>query len=181
VIEGFVEIPAALADVFLLNHIHPHALEGKMLLQLIDPQRALRIDVFRAFGATLSRARLLDEQTRPLPVVAVEDLVARTTAHVCGRLRRGRQIDLKHVRAFTRLGGLGRSQQLDAAWQDHRQDVPGSLVEAMQEAHQLLAQHPELLVSEKYSTVVTACDRCQAYGPFQVAPPETIVDILGYC
>jgi hypothetical protein len=152
-----------------------------MLLQFIDPERALRIDLFRAFGATLSRARLLDEQTSPLRVVAVEDLVARTTAHVCGRLRRGRQIDLKHVRAFKRLAGLGRSQQLDEAWQDHCQDVLGRLVEARDEAQQLLAEHPERVVSEKYSTVVTECERCQDYRRFRRARPETIVDILGYC
>jgi hypothetical protein len=180
VVEGFDAIPTALADRFVLNHIHPHAFEGKTLLQVIDREGALRVDLFRAFGTTLSRARVLDEQTGPLPVLAVEDLVARTTAYVCRRFRNGLEIDSKHVRAFTRLTDLGRPKQLAEAWQDHRQDVPGTLEEATQEAHQLLGRHPELVVSEEYSTVVTACDQCQDYLPFRLAPPETIVDILGY-
>jgi hypothetical protein len=78
------------------------------------------------------------------------------------------------------LCDLGRPAALDEAWQDHHQDVPGTLQDAAQEATRLLAQRPELVVAEKYSTVVTACDRCQDYGPFRLAPPKTIVDILGY-
>jgi hypothetical protein len=42
VVEDFDAIPAALADRFLLHHIHPYALEGQTLLQLIDRERALR-------------------------------------------------------------------------------------------------------------------------------------------
>jgi hypothetical protein len=173
VVDDFAAIPAALAGRFLLNHIHPSAPEGKTLLQLIDRERALRVDLFRTLGRTLSRARVLDTRTG-LPVLAVEDLVARTTAHVCGRLRRNLEIDAKYVRAFMRLTTLGRPTHLTEAWHDHRQDVPGTLEEATQEAHQLLARHPELIVSEKHSAVATACDRCQNYGPFRLAPLEMI-------
>jgi hypothetical protein len=180
VVDRFDAIPAALADRFVLNHIHPHAPEGKTLLQLIDRECALRVDLFRTFGTALSRARVLDDEAGPWPVLAVEDLVARTTAHVCGRLRKGLEIDPKHVRAFTRLTDLGRPAQLAEAWQDHRQDVPGTLEAATEEAYQLLARHPQRVVSEEYSTVVTACDRCQDYGPFRLAPPEMIVEILGH-
>jgi hypothetical protein len=181
VVEHFDAIPAALADRFVLNHIHPHAPEGKTLMQLIARDCALRVDVFKAFGTTLSRARALDsEQTGLLPVLGVEDLVTRTTAQVCGRLRKGLEIDGKHVRAFTRLADLGRPTQLEEAWQSHREDVPGTLHQATREAYHLLARHPELVVSEEYSSVVTACDRCQDYGPFRLASPETVVAILGY-
>lgn len=55
VVESFGSIPGSLADGFLLHHIHPYALEGKTLLQLIDREQALRIDLFRQFGATLTR------------------------------------------------------------------------------------------------------------------------------
>jgi hypothetical protein len=110
----------------------------------------------------------------------MEDLVARTTAQVCGRLRNGLEIDAKHVGAFKRLSDLGRPEQIAEAWQDHRQGVPGTLEQATQEAHQLLRRHPECVVSEEHPNIVTACERCQDYGPFRVAPPETIVDILGY-
>jgi hypothetical protein len=180
VVDSFDAIPTALADGFLLNHIHPHAPEGQTLLQLIDRDHALRVDLFRAFGTTLSRAGVLDEQTGPLPVLAIEDLVARTTAHVCGRLRNGLEIDMKHVRAFLRLADFGLATQFGQAWQDHRQDVPGTLETATQEAHRLLARHPELVVSGRATSIVNKCERCHDYGPFRLAQPEVIVDILGY-
>jgi hypothetical protein len=123
---------------------------------------------------------VLDEETGPLPVVAIEDLVARTVAHVCGRLRQGLEIDPKYVRSVMRLTDLGRPTQLTEAWEDHRQDVPGTFAAATREAHQLLGRHPERVVSEEFAAVLSACDRCQDYGPFRLAPRETIVEVLGY-
>jgi hypothetical protein len=122
----------------------------------------------------------MDEQTGPMRVLAVEDLVARLTAYVCGRLQRGLEIDPKHVRTFQRLRGLGRPGELAEAWEDHRQAVPGTLQEATRAALRLLAERPELVVSDQYSAVGTTCEQCQDYGPFRLAPPETIVDVLGY-
>jgi hypothetical protein len=61
VVEGFASIPESLAGSFLLNHVHPCAAEGKTVLQLIDQTRMVRVDLFRAFGNTLSRAATLDE------------------------------------------------------------------------------------------------------------------------
>jgi hypothetical protein len=54
----------------------------------------------------------LADETGGLDVLSVEDLVARTTAFVCGRLRRGQAIDVKHAVAFSRLRGLGLPQRL---------------------------------------------------------------------
>jgi hypothetical protein len=180
VVESFNTIPASLAGRFLIHHIHPDAPQGKTLLQLVDRDSALRVDLFRAFGTTLTRARVLDEQTGRLPVLAVEDLVARSTSYVCGRLRQGRPIDVKHVRAFTRLAGLGKPPRLADAWQDHRQELPGTLEEATQQANELLERSPDLVVREKYSDVVTVCDQCRNCGPFRRAPADAIVSILGY-
>jgi hypothetical protein len=179
VVQRFASIPESLAGSFLLNHVHPYAAEGKTLMQLIDQAHAVRVDLFRAFGNTLSRAATVDE-TSHLNVLAVEDLVARTTAFVCGHLRRGRSVDIKHARAFNRLLGLGRPRQLAEAWVDHRQDVPGTLEEAARETARLLRAHPELLVVEEYSTAITPCERCQEHGPFRPAPPAAVVEILGY-
>jgi hypothetical protein len=113
-------------------------------------------------------------------VLAVEDLAARITAYVGGRLQKGLEIDAKHVRTFTLLTGLGRARELAEAWQDHRQVVPGTLLEATRGALRVLARRPELVVSEEYSPVVTKCAQCQDYGPFRLARPEAIVDVLGY-
>jgi len=180
VVDRFDAIPPALVDGFLLNHIHPHAPEGKTLLQVIDRANALRVDLFRAFGTTMSRATVLDDQTGSLRVVSVEDLVARTTAHVYGQLQNGLEIDPKYVRSFMRLADLGRPTESIHAWDDHRQDVRLTLKEATRSAHELLRQHPELVVPDEYATAVTPCDRCQDYGPFRLAPAQAIVDILGY-
>ena len=114
-------------------------------------------------------------------MLSVEDLVARTTALVCGRLRRGQSVDVRHATAFTRLFGLGRPEQLAAAWNDHRQQVPGTLDAASREAARLLQVHPELAIVEKYSSDASPCDRCREHGPFRSAPSGRIVEILGYC
>ena len=150
-------------------------------MQLIDRPRAVRVDLFCALGDSLSRASKLTHQAGDLDVLLVEDLVARTTAFVCGRLRRGETIDVKHAVAFSRLRGLGQTQVLAAAWNDHRQQVPGTLEDASHEAVRLLESHPELIVVEEYSSTPVACGRCRAHGAFRPAPPETIVEILGYC
>jgi hypothetical protein len=180
VIESFNSIPPSLADRFLVHHIHPHAPEGKILLQLVDQKSGLRVDLFRAFGTALTRASRLDEQTGRLLVLSVEDLVARSIAHVCGCLRQGRPIASKYVRAFTRLAGLGKPPHLADAWRDHHQEVPGTLDEATEEAKKLLVLCPELLIGETYSTTLTACGQCADCGPFRRAAPDVIVSILGY-
>src|SRR4051812_15218578 len=109
VVESFAGIPASVAGDFLLHHVHPSAAEGKTLVQLIDAARAVRVDLFRAFGQTLSRTKRLepDGGTCPLELVSIEDLAARTTAYVYGRLSDGRGLDPKHAIAFRRLSGLG--------------------------------------------------------------------------
>lgn len=181
VVEDFASIPESLAGAFLQHHVHPNADEGRTLLQLVDQPRAIRIDLFRAFGASLSRASTVTDETGDLEVLSIEDLVARTTALVCGRLRRGETIDVKHVVAFSRLRGLGQSRVLAAAWNDHRQQVPGTLEDASREAVQLLEAHPELSVVEEYTSTPVICGRCRAHGAFRPAPLEAIVEILGYC
>ncbi len=180
VVETVDDVPESLASSFLFHHVHPDAIDGKILVQLVDETHAVRVDVFRAFGNTLPRAAALGGDTGTLDVVSVEDLVARTTALVCGHLRQGRSIDAKHVKAFTELRGLGRPEQLAVAWADHRQHVPGTLEEADGEAIRLLSTRPELVVNEHYSTDIVVCGRCREHGPFRPSPAEKIVRILGY-
>ena len=180
VVEGFASIPESMAGSFLQRHVHPNATDGRTLLQLIDQPRAIRVDLFLELGRTLSRAAKVDTDTGELAVLSVEDLVARTTAHVCGSLRLGRTIDVKHATAFSSLRGLGRPEQLAAAWHDHRQQVPGTIDEASREAARLLEVHPELVVVEHYSTDAPSCEHCRECGPFRPAPASSIVEILGY-
>lgn len=136
--------------------------------------------MFGAVGATLSRSGRLHDDTDPLEVVAVEDLAARTTAHVCAALRRRRPLETKHADAFRRIVGFGGPERLEEAWKDHREGLPMTFGDAVDEASRLLEAHPELLVDQPYSTVVTACERCQTYGAFRPSDPQVIVRILGY-
>jgi hypothetical protein len=178
VLGGFADIPESLADRFLLNHVHPAAPEGKMLMQVIDAQRAVRVDLFRARGATLSRSSPVGAD--PLDVVSLEDLVARTTAHVYGHLRAGRVIEEKYVRSFLELSPFATELPVEEAWQDHREDVASSFAEAATDARSLLALYPELIVAGEYSSVIVPCERCCDHGRFRRAAPERIVEVLGY-
>ncbi len=180
VVESFEAIPGALADAFLLHHIHPEALPGKMLLQLIDREQGLRIDLFRALGATLPRADTFEGLIGPLRIVSIEDLLARTTSHLYAGLRHNRSVGFKHAQDFGRFAGLSKPEEIDAAWKDHRESHEETFPMAEQETKRLLAFHPGLLVDEKFSRVITHCTQCRDHGRFQRADSATIVRILGY-
>jgi hypothetical protein len=154
-----------------LNHVHPAAAEGQVLVQLIDEPLALRIDVFRAFGHSVSRAVAL-RWTVAVPVLALEDLRARAAAMVYGRLQRRRPLDPKHVAAMQELAGLGERDALNAAWEEHRQGLPGSFDEAHRTACHLLAERPDLLMPDHYSATIEPCDRCRIVGPLRPSAPE---------
>jgi hypothetical protein len=179
VVGDFGALPESLADSFLFNHVHPAAAEGPVLLQLIDQSLALRIDLFRAFGRSLSRAVNVAPSV-PLSVLAVEDLRARATAIVYGHLHRQRPLDPKHVSAMQDLAGLGERDALRAAWEEHRQGLPGSFDEAHRKACQLVDERPELLVPDENSAAIEPCDRCRDVGRFRPSAPERIVEVLGY-
>jgi hypothetical protein len=122
----------------------------------------------------------LDHRPEAVPVVCLEDLVARTTALVCGRLSRGLPLDPKHADHFLALRGLGDSRRLAEAWSAHRQQVSGMFADADREASQLLQQHPELLMPDVYSPNARPCTRCKSHGAFIPGSPERIVQTLGY-
>ena len=180
IVESFTSLPASLADGFLVHHIHPHAPEGKLLLQLIDREQALRIDLFRQFGNTLTRVERRTWLTESVTLISLEDLVARTTALLLRSLRTGRTVDPKHAHSFRRLVGLGERRRIDAAWRDHRQSERTSFHDAVQLAQCLLDLHPELAIREPYSSEVSVCSKCEDHGPFRRARPDIIVQTLGY-
>ena len=66
VVEDFASIPGSLAAWFLQHHVHPNAINGRTLMQLVDEPRAIRIDLFHALGGTLSRSVTLDDETGEL-------------------------------------------------------------------------------------------------------------------
>jgi hypothetical protein len=164
---------------YLINHVHPSAPEGKLLLQLVSPEHRLRIDVFRQYGLTLSRAA-------PLPLIldsrilSVEDLRARVTAHVCRSLGRGVVIDRKHVESFGALSTAGEPRRLVEAWRDHRETVDGTILEATLTAQELIKANPHLIVTEQYGVESVPCAKCKHNDRFRLADRALIASILGY-
>lgn len=181
VVESFSAIPPALADGFLLRHIHPDAPEGKTLVQLVDPGEALRIDIFRSYGATLARGEPMDFPGGALAVVALEDIAARE-ASLLMDLARGAPVPRKHAEDFQRIVAVAPSR-IEAAWRDHRKNHdPAAFQEAAAQIARLTQSRGDLLVVPEYSRDAdTACPKCQEMGAWRLARPQTILSILGYC
>ena len=179
VVEGWADLPDRLADRYLLNHIHPSAPEGKLLLQLVSPEQRLRIDIFRQYGLTVSRASSPPSVTDFL-FVSVEDLRARVTAHVCSSLGRGFVIDRKHVEAFCALQTVGEPQRLIEAWRDHNETLDGTIQEATATAQRLIEASPHLIVTEQYGLEIVPCAKCMPDDRFPLADRELVASILGY-
>jgi hypothetical protein len=181
VVESLVSIPDALAKDFLVRHIHPHVPEGKMLIQLVDPDEALRIDVFRAYGATIARSKFVLLGTSLTQVVSLEDLAARVASLVMD-LERGVAVARKHAQELQSLAQVINFDCVEAAWRDHRKSTdPSTFREALTRVRILAESRSDLLVVSTYSRDVDAvCQRCEETGSFRLASPMTIMSILGY-
>src|SRR5262249_44164207 len=123
VIESFDSIPNAMADSGLLfRHIHPKATEGKLLVQLVDPDDALRIDVFRSFGATLRRSKRSQCGAGDIGVVSVEDLAARLASLLLG-LGGGSTVPAKHAEDFECVVHLLDPRKIESVWPEYRKQT----------------------------------------------------------
>jgi hypothetical protein len=182
VVDSLASIPDDLARDFLVRHIHPKAPQGKMLIQLVDPEEALRIDVFRAYGATMMRSQPVCFGTSLIQVVSLEDLAARAASLVMD-LGRSVPVARKHARDFQILAQVINVNCIEAAWQDHRKSTdPGTFKEALTQIGDLVKSHGDLLVVPDYShDGDAACPKCEETPSFRLASPEAIMSILGYC
>ena len=180
VVESIASIPEALAKVFLVRHIHPQVPEGKMLIQLVDPDEALRVDVFRAYGATMVRSKSVCFGTALIQVVSLEDLAARA-ASLLMDLERGVAVSRKHAQDFQVLAQVINLDSVEAAWRDHRKSTdPSTFEEALTRLHGLVESRRNLLVVPDYShDADAACPRCEETGSFRPASRMTVMSILG--
>ncbi|MBZ5607976.1 MAG: hypothetical protein LAP38_06960 [Acidobacteriia bacterium] len=174
VVSSFDSLPSSLAGAFLFRHIHPGAIEGKTLMQLIDAELAIRIDVFRECGATLQRSKAA--------LVSLQDLAARA-ARVVLDLEAGLPVPRKHADDFLRLEPTVNSDLAEIAWRDHRKNrSPATFREAARRIHELIQSRHQLLITPEYSQDVNAvCEQCDDTVSFRRAPAATIRAILGYC
>jgi hypothetical protein len=182
VARSFDCIPESLARDFLFRHVHASDSPGKMILQLVDMDCALRIDVFQANGATMDRTRCLDLPSGRIQLASIEDLAARA-ARLALDISEGIPTSAKHANDFLRLAELVHPPQVEKAWQDHRKPHhPATFAEASGSLKKLIPAHPELLIAPPYSRdTKQSCPRCASTSAFSLADPETIMASLGYC
>jgi hypothetical protein len=182
IVPSFDCIPTGLAEDFLFRHVHPNDPPGKTLLQGVDEETGVRIDVFRAYGSVMDRTLPIEEMSQSLRMISHEDLTARA-ARLCLDLHEHRPIAPKYARDFLRLLDLSTHEDVESAWQEHRQTHrPESFASVAAEIRRLVAVRPELLVDPIYSTDVhEICSRCVKTSAFPLADAQRILEILGYC
>ena len=178
VVESVDALPVGLGDAFLVRHFHPHVRRGRTLIQLVDEAERLRIDVFTAYGASMSRAT----RVSGLAVLSVEDLVARL-ASILMDLDRGRTVDRKYLARFEQIAPQVDENIMPIAWTEQRkQDDPATFAEAAARLRTAAKAHAALLHDPVYATAAgSACLDCAPSQTFKCAPPERFLPILGYC
>ena len=179
--DFFDSIPAGLADDFMFRHVHPLDPPGKTLLQFVDTENAVRVDVFRAYGAEMSRSAALTS-TAAIRVVSLEDLVARA-ARVCLDLVADEPIPAVHASDFLRLAEAVDPKRIESVWLDHRKPAhPETYTEAYLRLKDVIPARRALLLHRNYSTdVEQVCSRCREMPAFRMADPRIMISLLGYC
>jgi hypothetical protein len=151
--------PETLARDFLFRHAHPFDPPGKTILQLFDVETRLRIDLFRAYGRIMTRARLIRLPFGPVQLISGEDVLARAVRLLLD-LRGGVPVASKHASDYLRLEQLMQTCDLEVAWQDHRKsDHPVMFGEANTLVRDLIATHRKLLITPDYSKDTTRSAR----------------------
>ena len=181
VVPSFDAVPDALARGFLVRHVHPKAPQGKLVVQLVDAEEALRIDLFSAYGSTLARSQLRDSPIGMIHVVSAEDLAARNASLVMD-LERGRSVERKHAKDLKSLTEIIDPAQVEVAWQDHRRENdPPRFSEVQARIRDLVQSCDALLVTPGYSRDADAiCPRCEETGAWRLASGQDVMTILGY-
>jgi hypothetical protein len=182
VAPSFDCIPETLAGDFLFRHIHPLDPPGKTMLQLVDAGASLRVDLFRTNASIMSRALAAEFPFGSLPVVSLEDVVARA-ARLLLDLGAGVPVAAKHARDYLRLAGLAEPSLAEIAWRDHRRPAhPMTFRETGALVRSWMETRPGLLIDPVYSTDTgEVCPRCVETAAFRLADPELVLSLLGYC
>ena len=182
VAPAFECIPETLARDFLFRHVHPFDPPGKTMMQLVDADTSLRVDVFRADGRIMSRAISVDVPSGPLRVISVEDVVA-YEARLLLDLDASVPVPAKHADDYLRLAELVKLSNMETAWQDHRKPTHSmTFGETNTLVKGLIATRRNLLISLECSKdTAEICPRCVRTSPFQLADPNVVLSLLGYC
>ena len=130
----------------------------------------------------MSRAISVDGPSGPLRVISAEDVVAHE-ARLLLDLDASVPLPAKHADDYLRLTELVKSSNMATAWQDHRKPThPMRFGEADTLLKGLIATRRNLLISLEYSKdAAEICPRCARTSPFQLADPNVVLSLLGYC
>ncbi len=182
IVPSFDCIPESMREDFLLRHVHPFDAPGKILLQCVDPETKVRVDVFRAHGSVMDRVSLADRSTGLPSMISLHDLTARA-ARLSWDLSENLAIAQKYARDFLRLLEIVKTDEVEAAWKEHRKPhAPENFADVAIELRRLIESRPDLLVTPTYSLDVNAvCERCEDTAALRLADPERILSLLGYC
>jgi hypothetical protein len=182
VAPAFDSIPSTLAESFLFRHVHPSDPPGKTLMQFVDAETALRIDVFRAHGLTMSRTHAIEFPTGPIRLLAREDVIAHG-ARLLLDLDINIPVPGKHARDYIRISEGPPPANLEAAWEDHRKpEHPCAFRDADKLVRELISTRDKLLIRPQYSTCTgDVCPRCVPNARFPLADPAQVLSVLGYC
>ena len=168
VVVDIRSIPDGLGEVFEIQHVHADAPPGRMLVQLHDRSTALRIDVFGAYGSTLSRCLEASLLGTALRVVSREDLVARLGSLLLD-LALGEAVAPKHARDFSALVPQVDEATMAMAWKDHRRARhPMLFDEARATISNLIETRPDLLVVPDSPYRMSPCPKCRQHPKLKV-------------
>jgi hypothetical protein len=182
VVDRFEDVPASMAEGFLVRHVHPRVGRGKTVLQMVDSAERVRVDFFRAYEGTMGRTGWVELEVGRLRLIGFEDLLARMT--VLGLdLGRGVAVDSKFVRSMERLLAVADLGAMREAWLGQRREGhPMEFGRAVERVRELVGARGDLLVSTVYSRDVTrVCEWCEETADFRLCDAAVMVGLLWYC
>jgi hypothetical protein len=180
VAADFDALPVTLGSSFLVNHAHPKRPKGKLILQLVCPDTAVRVDVFSAYGTILDRTRATELQGLSVRVVAREDMASRIASEMMGFVRGG-ATSAKCAADYERLARVVDPELVEVSWQEQRRDIdPMDFNEACAVIDRALRVSRARLIDPVYSKTPSKCPHCEGNTPFRLVAPTRIVELLGY-
>lgn len=169
VVADLGSVPGRLSEAFEIRHVHADAPPGRMLVQAFDRSTMLRIDIFGAYGDTLSRCSHASLRGAALRVVSLDDIVARLCALLLD-LALGEAVAPKHARDFSSLLPQVDPGAMGVTWREHRRSRhPSAFDDAQALVRDLIGTRPDLLVEPVSPYRISPCHRCRAHPTLKLA------------
>lgn len=176
----FEALPASLGERFLVRHVHRDRPRGKLMVQLVCPEDAVRIDVFGACGAILSRAWPGTIDARRVRVAALEDMASRIVSELMNMVR-SETVHAKVVQDDRRLATAVDPAAVEVAWSEQRRaGDPESFTTACRMIEVILGDAGHRFTKSTSVAAGADCPHCRRVDPFTLANPDRMEALLGY-